>query len=306
MGTRAFLATYAPDRPSGVAALDSALATLEATEAQLSTWRTDSAISRLNATPIGVTWPAEAPLCRLFEDLYEWHRLTRGTFDPTVGALADAWQIRGNGRLPGSAPLRAARARTGLRLLDFDARRCLVVRRADAVIDVGAFGKGEALDRAARVLNGRAWLVDLGGQVSVGGVPPGGKPWIIDIAHPLDRQRPVMQVEMRSGSLSTSGGSERDVRVGDARVGHILDPRNGTPATFAGSVVAWHDRALVADIVSTALYVMGPREGLPWAEAHGIAALYLIASSQGVGTIATSSFAGMKPACRRESGCASD
>ena len=50
----------------------------------------------------------------------------------------------------------------------------------------------------------------------------------------------------------------------------------GRPAEFQGSVVVWHDRALVADILSTALFVMGPKTGLAWAEEHGIAVAFLI------------------------------
>jgi thiamine biosynthesis lipoprotein len=290
MGTRALLATYAADRPSGQAILESALDVLEDTEAQLSTWRDDSAISRLNRAAIDAPWHADASLCRLFADLYEWQERTMGAFDPAVGALAGAWRIHDDGQVPTLAQLDAARARTGLKLVDFDRQGCTLVRRAEATVDVGAFGKGEALDRVAAMLAGRAWIVDLGGQVAVGGTPPGGTPWVIDVAHPQNRDRPVMQVEMRSGSLSTSAGSERDVYVGDVRIGHILDPRSGKPAAFTGSVVVWHERALIADIVSTARYVMGPAEGLTWAEARGIAAAYLIPSSYGVATAATAAF----------------
>jgi thiamine biosynthesis lipoprotein len=81
---------------------------------------------------------------------------------------------------------------------------------------------------------------------------------------------------MASGSLSTSGGSERDRRVQGQRIGHIIDPRTGRPSTFDGSVVVWSERGLAADIISTALYVMGPDEGLRWAEPRRIAACFLV------------------------------
>ena len=81
---------------------------------------------------------------------------------------------------------------------------------------------------------------------------------------------------MRAGSLSTSAGSERDLVVSGLRIAHHFDPRTGRPATFTGSVTVWHERGLVADMLSTALYVMGPEPGLQWAEARGIAACYLI------------------------------
>jgi thiamine biosynthesis lipoprotein len=157
-------------------------------------------------------------------------------------------------------------------------------------LDVGAFGKGEALDRAAARLKDVAWMIDLGGQVSVGGSRTGGSPWTIDIAHPADRDQPLVRVNMRHGSLSTSAGSERDQRVSGGRVGHILNPRTGSPAAFSGSVTVWHERGLVADILSTALYVMGPDKGISWAATHDVSVLYLIPDGDEVRVRVTSSF----------------
>ena len=118
-------------------------------------------------------------------------------------------------------------------------------------------------------------MVDLGGQVSVSGPRRDGSPWLVAIAHPGDRNRPSIHVALRQGSLSTSGGSERDLQVDGTRIGHILDPRTGRPAPFVGAVTVWHERGLVADILSTALYVMGRDVGLAWAEQAGVAAAYL-------------------------------
>ena len=295
MGTHALVAAYAPDRTTGLTTLETAVDALERSEARLSTWRPDSAVSRLNRAAINRAWQADGDMCRLFADLHTWYEQTSGTFDPTVGALADAWQIRAGGRVPDEAELQSARAVTGMKLLPLDRSSCTLTRTADVAVDVGAFGKGEALDDVARALAGHAWIVDLGGQVSVGGVPPHGNPWVVDVAHPVDRARAVMHVHMRSGSLATSGGSERDMFVGATRIGHILDPRSGRPAAFNGSVVVWHDRGLVADILSTALYVMGPEEGLVWAERRGIAAAYLMPTNHGVATAATLRFADLRP-----------
>lgn len=295
MGTRAALAVYAPDRPTGIAVLESALGVLERTEQELSTWRRDSALSRLNQTPLGEPWHAGGSLCRLVGDLLDWHAQTEGTFDPAIGALGAAWQIHAGGRVPDESQLADARGRSGLHLLEFDAARCTVARRADVSIDAGAFGKGEALDRVASVMAGQAWMIDLGGQVAVGGPRPGNQPWVIDVAHPLHRQRAVLQIALSSGSLATSGGSERDLQVNGVRIGHILDPRTGRAAAFTGSTVVWHERALVADILSTALHVMGPEEGLRWAESRGIAAAYLVADSGGVRTVATAAFSRLAP-----------
>ena len=295
MGTRAHLVTYAPDRQTGVANLGRALTALERTDAQLSTWQEHSAISRLNRATIGMPWSADNGLCELFGDLFAWQAATAGTFDPAIGPLTTAWGIHEDGAVPTDLQLADARRRSGLHHLDFDGERCTVTRRTDVTVDVGAFGKGEALDRAARVLAGSAWMIDLGGQVAVGGRPPDGKPWTVRVAHPVSRDRSIMQVRLTSGSLSTSGSSERDLRVGNIRVGHILDPRTGKPATFAGAVVVWHERALVADILSTALYVMGPDDGLRWASARGIAAAYLMPEAGSARVAATDAWVRLKP-----------
>ena len=276
MGTRAELLVHAPLRETGLVRLEAALTALEDTEAELSTWRDTSDISTLNRHPVGKPWVATARLCRLFADVWTWHRETGGTFDPAIGRLLAAWDVHGEGAIPTPAAHARAQALSGLALLSFDRGTCTVTRRADVTLDVGAFGKGEGLDRAAAVFGDIPWLIDLGGQVSVGGAAPPEGAWPIAIADPRRRDIPALHVRMTGGSLSTSAGSERDLTVNGTRVAHHFDPRSGRPATFDGSVTVWHERGLVADILSTALYVMGPEAGRRWAETRGVAACYLI------------------------------
>jgi thiamine biosynthesis lipoprotein len=276
MGTHAQLSTYAAARDGGLATLESALGVIEDTEEELSTWRESSQISALNRHPVGEPWTASPRLCRMFVDMWEWHRATHGAFDPAIGRLLAVWDIHGEGAVPAQEAGPTALASSGMALLAFDQSRCTLTRRADVAIDVGAFGKGEALDRVAAVLGDDPWMIDIGGQITVGGRTPQEGSWPIGVADPRQRDRPVLQVPMTRGSLSTSGGSERDLVVNGVPVGHVLDPRTGRPATFDGSVTVWHERGMTADVLSTALYVMGPEEGFRWAEARGIAACFLI------------------------------
>ena len=276
MGTRVSLVTRAAGRPDAIRRLEAMVVALERGEAELSTWRQDSAISEFNRQPIGQPWHAGAELCRLFEQLEAWQGGTHGAFDPAIGSLIDVWDIHGRGVVPDDQALTRARAHSGWDRIRLDRRGCMLTRTADVRIDVGGFGKGAALDRVrASVEPGASWLIDLGGQVMAGGASGNTPAWRIGIAHPADRGYAVGEIELREGSLATSAGSERDLVVRKARIGHILDPRTGRPVTRAGSVIAWHASALAADILSTALYVMGSAEGLAWAEAHGLAACFL-------------------------------
>lgn len=126
--------------------------------------------------------------------------------------------------------------------------------------EAGAFGKGYALDRMLALTRGEVML-DFGGQIVVRGSHA------VAIAAPRDRQHPVLELTLSDASLSTSSGSEQP--------GHIYDPRTGQSLPERGSVSVIASDALTADILSTALYVMGEEEGLRWADAHGVAAIFI-------------------------------
>ncbi len=301
MGAPARFVTEAPDRAAGLAKLERMVRVVEATEADLSTWRDDSALSRLNRRPVGAPAPAAPAVCDLLDRLSAWHDATGGAFDPAVGRLVDAWGLRGRGRRPDAAALRSAAAGAGLRHLridrnpGFDRAPCAVTRRAAVTLDAGGFGKGEALDRVRRAEADRpdAWLIDFGGQVAVSGAPAGGGVWPVAVAHPARRGEPALELRLDAGSLATSGGSERDLTPdGGPRIGHVLDPRTGRPVSRAASVTVWRRSAFEADVLSTALYVMGPERGLAWARARGVAACFLIpdAAAGGVSLRATPAF----------------
>ena len=280
MGTRASLESYAPDRDTALIRIESFLRILEDTERELSTWQPESAISRLNRKPVGIRFPLKASLCTLFDELRAWTDRTDGAFDPAIGTLVEAWGLHSGGRHPTTEELQLGLENAGFEYLDLDLKNCAVVRIRPALIDVGAFGKGDALDRVmdySRDEGVDGWLIDLGGQIMVHGTPPNADYWTLALAHPFKRTQAVMTIDLREGSLATSGGSERDLGRGEERIGHILDPKTGQAIQRNFAVTVWHPRALIADILSTAFYVMGVDEGLRWAETHDVAAAFLIA-----------------------------
>ena len=293
MGTRASLQAYAPDRPTGLNRIEGFLRILEATEEELSTWQTDSAISRLNRHPLGESFHLSSSLCDLFPRLKTWTDRTGGAFDPGVGTLLEAWGLHAGGRRPTEGELQDALETTGFENLSLDADACLITRNRAVLIDVGAFGKGDALDRVwdySVDAGVDGWMIDLGRQIMVHGTPPGRDAWNVDLARPSNRTEAALTIDMTEGSLATSGGSERDIGTGEERIGHILDPRTGHTVRRELTVTIWHPRALVADILSTALYVMGMDEGLRWAETEGIAAVFLVPDKKRVQVRASSVF----------------
>jgi FAD:protein FMN transferase len=221
-------------------------------ERLISTWRDDSELSRLNR---GDTAAASAELRALLMRVEKWRDSTGGAFEPRIRPLIDAWRTREKGALPENAAIDAA-------LRDAEA--------GIAPFEEGGFGKGYAIDRM--LLN--AHFVNFGGQISVRGS------MLVSVADPSRRDHPVLQFTLRDASLSTSSGSEKTFEVGGRVFTHIIDPRTGAALPPRGSVSVVERGALDADILSTALYVMGLEEGLRWANAHDVAALFITSESQ--------------------------
>jgi thiamine biosynthesis lipoprotein len=285
MGTTLDLVVRMKYREQALDASEAAIAEVRRAEALLTTWRPGGELWRVNDGKPGRPVAVSRELSALLATDFAWIPRTRGAFDPTILPLVLAWDLRGKGRVPPAAGLVAARKASGAAHFRIDTRASSVTRFSpDAGIEEGAWGKGHALELAQRVLEKagvQSAVLDLGGQVLAVGSDTAEQPWRVPVAHPRDRQRTVAELGLTSLSVATSGNSERSREVEGRRIGHILDPRTGEPAPDFGSVTVVAPSALVADILSTALFVLGPEEGLALAASlrkEGIAneALFLV------------------------------
>jgi thiamine biosynthesis lipoprotein len=260
MGTALTLTMSASTRARALDASEAAVRAVEAADRLLSTWRDDTPLARLNAATPGDPTPVAPELFALLKRVLEWEERTGGAFDPTVAPLVRAWGLRTGGRIPGAAELLLARRAVGPSLFSFEDSGSVSRRDALAGIDEGAWGKGWALDRAAeaaRAAGADSFVLDLGGQVLSSGAETA-----ISVAHPRDRARVVATLRLTDASASTSGNSERGLTVNGRRIGHLLDPRTGEPARDFGSVTVVAPDGLTADVLSTAFFVLGPKEGM--------------------------------------------
>ena len=291
MGTQLRVVSLEQDHATALAHTEALIQIVEQADQQLSTWKQYSELSRLNRAPVGRPFPVSAEVFLLLQRVQQFCKWTGGTFDPGIGKLLQAWDIHGKFRVPSSSELASALNLSGIRHLRFNSSDWTVTRLRDVWLDPGAFGKGEALDRAIALARDRKMapvLIDFGGQVAVHGVPGNVNAWAAALSQPQNRHLLTTHIwRIAHGSFSTSGYSERSAQVGDTFVQHILDPSTGHPAEPFGSVTVWNSSALVADVLSTALYVMGPQKGYEWAIKNKIAAAF----STGKDLAATPEFA---------------
>ncbi len=289
MGTTLRVRVAATDRAVAANAIENAFHEIARWEDLLSTWRPDTELSRLNAASPGDPVSLSQGVVGALHETRRWSIRTEHAFDPTVGALIDAWALRDSeGAVePTASVLDSALAASGFRHFHVDSVTGRGTRlHPDAWLDAGAFGKGLALRGARSVLEEEGVtraLLDFGGQVLVLGPPPFDESWVISVAHPERRQDPVLTLSLRPGqSAATTSISERRSEVEGHAVGHVLDPRTGRPVIGWGSVTVVADDPLVADVLSTALFVMGPERALEWAGRYPDVGVVVVRSATGL------------------------
>ena len=132
-------------------------------------------------------------------------------------------------------------------------------------IGLGGIAKGYAIDRAGLKIRQAGisnFLVDGGGDILAVGMV-NGRPWLVGIRDPRgDRSDLIKKLSVSGGAVVTSGDYERFNIVDGRRYHHIIDPRTGFPADKCRSVTVFAPEAERADVLATAVFVLGPEEGL--------------------------------------------
>ena len=154
MATRFEILLHGENEAALRAAGEEALDEVDRLEAQLSLYRPTSEIARVNALAARQAVRVSPPVFQLLELAQRLHEETEGAFDITLGPLVRCWGFMGGpGRLPEPKELAAARALCGMGHVRLDAEGWLVCfDREGVMIDLGAIGKGYAIDCAARAL----------------------------------------------------------------------------------------------------------------------------------------------------------
>ncbi len=273
--------------------------TLEQVDATMSTYRSDSEVSRLNRAVANRWIPVSARTFEVAAAALAMARLTGGAFDPTIGPLVDLWGFGPPGptlRIPTAGAVAIRRRQIGHAGLE--GRRvpqALRKQRDGLRVDFSGIAEGFAVDELAVILNRIGvidFLVELGGEVRCQRGSPAGRPWTIAIEAPDPiARKPQAYVELKNGAIATSGDYRKFFIVGGRRHSHVIDPRTGYPVEHGlASVTVIHRSAMQADVLSTALLVLGPEAGFAFAERHQIAALFITRRSTGFSEALTTSF----------------
>jgi FAD:protein FMN transferase len=253
-------------------------------EAELSRFRPDSGLSRLNAAAGDGPQAVSGTLRTVLGLALAAARASGGIFDPTVlNPLRSAGYDRsfetladGIGAAAGGCADVVAGASLGWQQVMLDTTHSTVELPAGVGIDLGGIAKGWAVDRAAEMLG--AWsaaLVDAGGDIRASAAP-GGEPWPIAIEDPFDNTRDLGVIRLAEGAVATSSVGRRRWQRHGQMMHHLIDPRTGEPSrSDLHTVTAVAPTAVEAELAAKIALILGSREGQAHLEDRGLSGLLI-------------------------------
>jgi thiamine biosynthesis lipoprotein len=265
-------------------------ALLDAVDARMSTYKTDSELSRLNADPSTGAVALSPDMTTIIAAALEVSRISDGAFDITVGPLVNLWGFGPGGRprrVPDDAALAAARSRIGWQRLHIDtAARTLRRDVPGMYLDLSGIAQGFGADAVARYLERagvRSFMVDVSGEIVARGTNPRGEPWRVGIERPVAERGVVERVlRLRDVAMATSGDYRNYFEERGVRYSHLIDPATGRPITHRlASVSVLGPYATRVDGLATALMLLGPARGYAVAMRERVPALFIMRTDTG-------------------------
>lgn len=278
-------------------------AVLAIDDAQMSTYKPDSDISQFNNSD-SVGWQiVDRGFCEKVEQSLAMSEYSGGTFDITVGPLVNLWGF-GPGEMidqpPGDDAIAALMTTTGYENLHADCSRSSIRKDVGGLyVDMSAIGKGFAADHVAELLTSLgfdSYLVEVGGELKIRGINASGEPWAIGIEAPLpDARKPHTIVRLTDTAMATSGDYRNFFEADGQLYSHTIDTRTGRPVSHTlASVTVVDKEGWRADALATALLVMGPEDGMAFAEGENMAVLMLLRTNDGIEERQTAAFAKLR------------
>jgi len=299
--------------PQGIAAAVDALDEVERLEEVLSVFRTDSSVSFINSRANHEPAELTAELFALIGLCVKIAQETECAADITSSPLWRLWGFaKRAGTIPDRSEIKKTLATVGVQHLELgEPSRTIAFKKPGMEISFGCIGKGAALDAVSQKLEtfgvndylihgGRSSILARGGHIGdvwggEGDVSPEEEPstaeevpstvvsknratgWTVGVANPIYPGKRLAAIRLCDEALGTSGSQQQFFYAQGKRYAHIIDPRTGFPAegVLMATVVA--PTAALADILSTAFFVLGPEKTQAYCDSHpGVAALLVV------------------------------
>lgn len=263
MGTVFEIAAYDPSSEDASPAIEKAFQEIVRIDDLLSNYKAGSALGRLNRSAHFHAEQVPSDLYDVIGKAVQFSKLSGGKFDISIAPLVNLWKAALSGEaVPSLAQQQAVRRCVGYEKIELVPPDQITFLSPCLQLDLGAIGKGYAVDKAAEVLRSsgiRNAVINAGGSTILAmGAPPARAAWLIHLRDPSHKIDP--QVLLKDESVSTSEQTPLSL-LGTNSAGHIIDPDTGSPlkTEFAVSVIA--RTGTLSDGLSTTLLLLGPNKG---------------------------------------------
>jgi thiamine biosynthesis lipoprotein len=260
-------------------------ATLAKIDTQLSNYREDSEISRINRLERTNWLPVSQEIADLLVIAHTVYERSSGCFDLTVKPLFDLWGFsRHENRVPNQDEIDALLPQVGMYLLEVDAVNQRIRKKDPRLkIDLSSIAQGYSVGEVARSLEAlgiRNYLVEIGGEMMVKGRKTNGDDWRVGIETPTpftQNVQKIIDVRKQGGTAIMTAGTYRNFFEENGQTySHILNPKTGRPVTHhLRSVTMMHDDPVWADAWDTALLCVREQEAARIAEAENLKVLLI-------------------------------
>ena len=284
MGTRYSAVFYAREGTDTKALAAAVFEAVDRVDRQMSTWKVDSDLTRLNTAPVGEWVAVPRELATVLAASLRIGRASKGLFDIGVGDLVAAWGFGSAGSEPDMdriAALRVQARSANTTTLELDEGGQRARKHAPLSLDLSGIAKGFGVDEMARVMETfvvRSWLVGIDGEMRAKGLKPDGSPWAVGLERPVRGTRDAMGViELTDMAVATSGNYRHWVEVNGKTLSHTMNPRTGAPLENGlASVSVLAATCMEADAWATILLLLGETAGLKAAKTQGIEAIFAL------------------------------
>lgn len=269
MGTIVQITLMKGDRTRFDPAANAAFDEIKRCEALFSSYIPDSDVSKVSkeagVRPVKVS----AEVIEVVDKAVKVAELSGGAFDPTVGVLSKVWGPSGEkGFVPAKEEVGRLLPLVDYKNIEVDkAASTLFLKKKGMALNLGGVAKGFITEKAAFALKANGverGIVHAGGDMVVFQKDE-ERQFIIGIQHPREKKL-LGEAHLYNGAVATSGDYERFFIKDNVRYHHILDPKTGFPAMRSMAVTIIAKDPTMADALSTAVFVMGPKEGMELVE----------------------------------------
>ncbi|WP_234570549.1 FAD:protein FMN transferase [Rhodohalobacter sp. 614A] len=271
MGTRFNIVLYTDNESVASQASKEAFARIEELNQIMSDYLEDSELNRLAKTSgSGEAVKVSEDLFTVLQESIRMAKMTDGLFDITIGPMSKFWRVvrmSPEPELPSNEELEELRQKVGYKYIKLNEKnRTVELLKPGMQLDLGGIAKGYAAEEALAVIRTHGIekaLIDAGGDVTLGDMPPGRDTW--DVAVPKNKTRgenSFITLQVTNRTVTTSGDLFQFVVIDGERYSHILNPKTGLGATRQIQATVISPDGMQADALASVLTLMDPEDGI--------------------------------------------